>query len=159
MTSTRIAIVGVALLAAVAAPSRAQHRPPRWGGGGVASAASAASAASSRQQSVPRVAFQGPLLIVPGIPLTSTSRFVQVESRGGSWDGRRPDYGGSPPVQSRPQGADLSAFFGFVPPRGQTADNVPVPTALVMRQGRQRAEPEGAPKQQGLQHHPRIIWP
>ena len=156
MTSTRIAIVGVALLVAVAAPARAQHRPPRWGGG---VAASAASTASSRQQWVPPVALQGPLLIVPGIPLTSTSGFGQPESRGGSWDGRRPDYGGSPPVHSRPRGADLSAFFGYVPPRGQTADNVPVPTALVMRQGRQRAEPEGAPKQQGQQHHPRIIWP
>ena len=57
---------------------------------------------------------------------------VTVDSRGGSSDGRRVNDGRSPPVQRAQQGSDLSGFFGYVPPRGQTARHVPLRRAVLL---------------------------
>lgn len=141
-TALRTAIAGVALLIAAAAPARAQHRAPRWGGGGAG-----VSPDAHQQQTHSRVAYQGLLLMAPGTPLSSAGISIQGRSSGGSWNGARPIYGGSPAAQPRPQGTDLSAFFGYVPPRGQTARIVPVhPVAQ-------------APRTDARQHHSQITWP
>ena len=61
---------------------------------------------------------------------TASANSASGQASGGSWDGRRTDYGGSPPARRERQGMDLSSFFGYVPPRGQTAQNVPVQPAV-----------------------------
>src|SRR3989304_5213405 len=118
MTHTRRVALAVALLGVAAVTLCAQHAPPRWGGGGVG-----ASSAGIREAD-PRVTAVGPFVIVPGTPMTAPATGPR-HSGGGSWDGSRPTSGGSPPPRPRPRGADLSAFFGYVPPRGQTAQHVP----------------------------------
>jgi hypothetical protein len=124
MTATRTTIAGFALLISAASQARAQQGAPRWGGGGTA-----ASSASNQQATHTHVSSRGPFLTVPGAALGSGNNSAGQAS-GGSWDGRRPDYGGSPQVQRAQQGNDLSSFFGYVPPRGQTAQNVPVQPAV-----------------------------
>jgi hypothetical protein len=121
VTTTRITIGGFTLLIAAASPARAQQRTPRSGGDGTAAAST-----SSPQATHSHVSSRGPFLTVPSAAPGSGSA---GQASGGSWDGRRPDYGGSPPVQRVQQGNDLSSFFGYVPPRGQTAQNVPVQQA------------------------------
>jgi hypothetical protein len=107
MTTMRASVVLLTLLAAAALPARAQ----RWGGGGPG-----VSQPRERVRTRARVVYRVPLVVV--------APFVRVEDRGdfrrrsggGSWDGSRPAWGGSPPV---PVGPNYGAFFGYVPPRGQ----------------------------------------
>ena len=141
MTHTRRVALAVALLVVAAVTLCAQHAPPRWGGGGVG-----ASSAGIREAH-PRVTAVGPFVIVPGTPMTARAT-VPSHSGGGSWNGSRPTSGGSPPPRPRQRDAELSAFFGYVPPRGPAAQSVPVQSAPGVRA---RAQPEV--------HHPKIIWP
>lgn len=141
MTHTRRAALAGALLLVAWATLCAQHAPPRWGGGGVGASSGAIRETHSR------VTFIEPRVIVFGTPMTNLAT-VPSHSSGGSWNGSRPTYGGSPPPQPRPRGVDLSGFFGYVPPRGQTAQNAPVQRAPVVRV---RPQPE--------EHRSQIIWP
>ena len=152
MTFTRIATAAIALLIAATVPLRAQHAAPRWGGGGTS-----ASNGASPRQTHPHVAYQGPVIS------------SQVQSWGGSWNGARPTYGGSPPERPRQRGEDLRGFFGYVPPPGQTADNVPVPSVErlswdVPRQHRSQItwplrSMERVTATDSRQHHSQITWP
>ncbi|MFI5311826.1 MAG: hypothetical protein ACHQQ3_11360 [Gemmatimonadales bacterium] len=116
MTATRWNIAGLALLIAAASQAGAQQRAPRGGGGGAVPSPSNQPAMSTH------VSSRGPFV-------TNTDG-SSGRSRGGSWDGRRPDFGGSPPARRQQRGVDLSAFFGYVPPRGQSAQNVPLPPGV-----------------------------
>jgi hypothetical protein len=113
MTSIRVSIAVLTLLTA-AVPASAQ----RWGGGGPG-------------VSQPRVRVATRARVIYGVPVVVVVPFTRVGDRdefrgdrddsrrhsgGGSWDGSRPGWGGSPPV---PVGPNYGAFFGYVPPRGR----------------------------------------
>ncbi|MFI5312215.1 MAG: hypothetical protein ACHQQ3_13325 [Gemmatimonadales bacterium] len=157
MTSTRVAVTVVALLATATTVAHGQVRAARWAGGG-----SGVSSTSSQQQTHTHVTYQGPMLVVPGTPLTRSTSASQGQAPGGSWNGARPTSGGSPAAQSRQQGTDLSAFFGYVPPRGQSAQNVTGENtqnsgrAVARRTVTSITTPATTPPQE---HHSRITWP
>jgi hypothetical protein len=144
MTPTRVVLIGVALLAGATATARAQQRPPRWGGSPPAT-----------NQTHPHVTYQGPVVIVEPAPFTVPGAASRSPAAGGSWDGRRPVSGGSPPVQRRQGTTDLSGFFGYVPPRGETAQSARIQPA------RRATWQDGVsiPARDTVQHHPRITWP
>lgn len=150
MTPTRIATTGLVLLIAAAAPLHAQHAAPRWGGPGTRG-----SGADTRPQTHGHVTYRGPAIS------------TQSPSWGGSWNGARPTYGGSPPEPAPQRGEDLRGFFGYVPPQGQTSDNVPVPTvqrlpADIPGQRRSPITSQSTTRVQATlwrQHHSQITWP
>lgn len=139
----------------VTAPAHAQ----RWGGGGTG--APSAAVPTHGWLAAP-VVVAGPFIVI-GAPPASPLHRVPRQSGGGSWDGTRPTHGGSPPVQPRHRGADLSGFFGYVPPRGATAQNAPVQSLhtsprTVPREP-QRTSPRTPPHKPPQVRHPRIDWP
>lgn len=154
MSHTRIALISVALLTGTAASARAQQQTPRWGGEGNRTTA-------HESQGHPHVAYGGSPIIIrsapyPGPSHSSRPRSSDSQATGGSWDGRRPVAGGSPPEQRGRQGAtDLSGYFGYVPPRGETAQNSSIqPVQRASSQLGARAVATDT-----TQHHPRITWP
>jgi hypothetical protein len=105
MTSIRVSVALVTLLAAAAMPAGAQ----RWGGGGPG-----VSQPRVRAGARARVIYRVPVLVVvPSVRVEDRDDFRRRPG-GGSWDGSRPGWGGSPPVP----GPNYSAFFGYVSPRG-----------------------------------------
>ena len=119
MRSSRVVLSVFALLVS-APPAGAQ----RWGGGGPG---------VSRPVAPARVATYGRVVLLPYVPMRSGVAVQRQATNGGTWDGRRPTMGGSPPVQYRQPLPDYSGFFGYVPQRGQiivpTIERVLLPAA------------------------------
>ncbi len=147
MPLARAALIGVALLAGAAATASAQQRPPRWAGEGTRSP-------SATNRTHAHVAYRGPVVIVEAGPFAGPHTASRNQPAGGSWDGRRPTAAGSPPAQVRRGTTDLSGFFGYVPPRGETPQNARVQPAR-----RVTEQPVATPPRDTVQHHPRITWP
>ena len=119
MRSSRVVLSVFALLVA-APPAGAQ----RWGGGGPG---------VSRPVAPARVATHVRVVFLPYVPMQSGVTTQRQPTNGGTWDGRRPTIGGSPPVQPRQPLPDYGGFFSYAPSRGQiivpTSEPVLLPAA------------------------------
>jgi hypothetical protein len=122
MPTHRVLAAALALLISAAAPAHAQ----RWGGGGPGVSP------SERTHTHAHVTYRGPILAQEH-GLLDNEAGARRQIGGGSWDGRRPTAGGSPPAQPAQTGQNLDGFFGYVPPRGQVINQTPQTVEPVLR--------------------------